>query len=100
MQKIFWSVFSFFLLMPSAFAATPASTKPSIAIIDFQNKGGVSIENASIVSNRIRAHLSQSGQYRVLERQQIQAVLKEQGFQWGQNCGSDNCSETLGRVDS
>jgi hypothetical protein len=78
---------------------TVTPKKQRIAILDFQNKGGVSAEEASIISQRVRAYLSQSDNYDILERQEIQALLKEQGFQQSlyTQCEED-CADRLGKL--
>lgn len=78
---------------------TTAKKKQRIAILDFQNKGGVSAEEASIISQRVRAYLSQSNEYEILERQEVQSLLREQGFQQSlyTQCEED-CADRIGKL--
>ena len=84
---------------PTTRSAQAAPAPQRIALLDFQSKGGVTLEEASVLSQRIRAFLSQSSTYELLEREAIAPLLKEQGFQQSlySDCDSD-CTEALGKL--
>lgn len=131
-SPLLWSSFTgFCLLLPiglPAQAVNPSSashanrnhlsspgiaTYSRIAVLDFQAKGGVLPEEASLLSERVRAHLNphivlqrnastkqtQLPAYELLERSEIQALLKEQGFQESlyTHCETD-CTQRLGQL--
>ncbi len=84
--------------LPQALHAAP-TTPQRIALLDFQTKGGVTPEEASVLSQRIRALLSQSNTYDLLEREALTPLLKEQGFQQSLYSDCDSaCTETLGKL--
>lgn len=76
-----------------------AADKIPIAVLDFQAKGDVSDDEASIISDRIRTQMFRSGRYHIMERADMLSILKEQGFQQSQvNCDGTNCSVELGKL--
>lgn len=77
-----------------------AQPLPALAVLELDAKGGISLDQARILTDRIRAHVLQSQRYTVLEREKMQAILIEQGFQQSLNaCGSNlNCSAELGKL--
>lgn len=83
-------------------AAPPALAQddvPPLAVLDFKPKGGVSEDEASIISDRMRTRLFRSGRYQLMERANMLAILKEQGFQQTQdNCDSTSCSVEIGKL--
>ncbi len=94
----------FFLVLLAwvCFCAEPvlAQALPVLAVLELDAKGGISADQASIVTDRIRAHVLQSRQYTVLEREKMQAILNEQGFQQSlYACGANlDCSAQLGKL--
>lgn len=86
---------SFQALQSPAYAAA----RTPIAVIDFQAKGDVSDDEASIISDRIRTQMFRSGKYQIMERADMLNILREQGFQQTQvNCDGTNCSVELGKL--
>ena len=97
---IFVLILSLILPGTVTFAQTnPIVTKTSIAVLDFEAKGNVQDDEASIISDRVRTELFKTGQYRILERSNMLSILKEQGFQQSQsNCQGVDCSVEIGRL--
>ncbi len=92
-------VLSTFSLAPSHFSAAYAAPKTAIAVLDFTAKGGVTVDEASIITDRIRTQVFRSGEYRVMERADMLSIIKEQGFQQTQsNCESTDCSVEIGKL--
>ena len=56
------------------------SAQTTIAVLDFEGKG-VSANEASALSDRLRNELTQTGKFTVVERDQMEEILGEQGFQ-------------------
>lgn len=69
-----------------------------LAVLDFEAKGGVSKDEASIITERFRAQLLRSGRFRIMERTKMQEILKEQGFQQSGLCDTTECSVEMGRL--
>lgn len=85
------------LAPPVRAQSTAAPT--ALAVLDFQAKGGVSNDEASIISDRIRTQIFRSGRFQVMERANMLSILKEQGFQQTQsNCESTDCSVAAGKL--
>lgn len=83
---------SFFCLIVSAHA------QPSIAVLELDAKGGVKSDEASIITDRLRAQLVQTGEFQVLERSKMEALLKEQGFQQSVFCDDAKCKAQIGKL--
>jgi hypothetical protein len=67
------------------------------AVMRFESTGadsGVSMVITDIFTNQIQAN----GKYRVMERSQMEKVLKEQGFQNSGACSSTECAVEIGRL--
>ncbi|MFA4839694.1 MAG: SUMF1/EgtB/PvdO family nonheme iron enzyme, partial [Candidatus Neomarinimicrobiota bacterium] len=68
----------------------------NIAVIDFEGKN-VSKDDASALTDRLRATLFMTGKFVILEREKMDAILKEQGFQQS-GCTSDACAVEVGQL--
>jgi hypothetical protein len=93
-------------------ATTPASTlaepdplqvsyqnQQGLAVLNLKTQGNVPAEMGQILTDRIRALVIKSRQYRVMERSQMEAIIKEQGFQTSvQDCDSVSCAIELGKL--
>jgi len=73
-----------------------AQTKTYIAVLDLQGKGLTEME-ASILTDRLRNELFQTGKFRLLEREMMSEILKEQGFQLSE-CTSTSCMVEIGQL--
>ncbi len=81
--------------------APPVVAEPveriTIAVLDF-DAFGVSESEARVLTNRLGTHLFQVGQYQVIERGQMQQILKEQEFQDYLGCASNECAVEVGQL--
>ena len=77
-------------------AAPSREGRPVIAILDFDGYG-VSRMEALVLTNRLGTHLVQLGTHQVIERGQMEQILKEQDFQLS-GCTSNECAVEIGRV--
>ncbi len=68
----------------------------SIAVLDLEEKGLTELE-ASILTDRLRHELFQTGRYRVIERDMMGEIIDEQGFQLSE-CTSTECMVEIGRI--
>ena len=84
-----------FLLICIA-AAGFAQDKTTVAILDLEAKG-VSDMEAGTISDRIRSEMFQTGKFTVLERSNMEEVLKEVGFQLS-GCTSSECMVQAGQI--
>lgn len=74
------------------------STLPTIAVTDFEPRGGVSENDAQTLSDRFRERLIATGQFRVMERNEMDIILKEQGFQQTGACRDNQCLVEMGQL--
>lgn len=80
-----------------AISPAPAQTKaPLIAVSDFEARG-FSKDEALIISDQLRSELLNRGTFRVIERGQMETILKEQGFQQS-GCTNDACAVEAGQL--
>ena len=67
-------------------------------MLDFLAKGSVTTSDASILTDRVRSLIVQSRRFKVMERENMAHILKEQGFQSTQVCDSQDCYLQLGHL--
>jgi len=85
-------VFFLTIFVASAFA----QEKASIAVIELDAEG-ITPSEARIITARLRTELFNTDQFVVLERDKMDAVLKEQGFQLT-GCTSNACAVQIGKM--
>jgi len=74
------------------------SSKTNIAVLDLEPRGGLSAEEVMSISDRLRGELINTGLYTVVERGQMDAILKEQGFQQTGACSEASCIVEVGQL--
>ena len=82
------------------YAKDPVESSPAKAVIavgEFE-ANGVSKSDAGILTDRLRAELINTGVFRVMERSQMEAILKEQSFQQSGACTSSECQVQVGQL--
>ena len=72
--------------------------KSSIAILPFDVHGSASTDQGRLLGDRVRSMVVQSKNYRVFERDAMDKIIKEQGFQLSQNCEDTDCAIELGKL--
>jgi len=88
-------IFVFFLLL---FTTTAFSQeKVRIALLDFDNTGGLSLPESVTLANRLSTMLVKTEAFIVLERGKMQGILEEQGFQQT-GCTSSECAIEAGKL--
>jgi PBP1b-binding outer membrane lipoprotein LpoB len=88
---------------PPDAAKKPASApdtgkKENIAVLDLEPRGGLSADEILSISDRLRGELLATGKYTVIERAQMDAILKEQGFQQTGVCSDASCIVQVGQL--
>ncbi len=77
----------------------PAQPKKlNIAVLDFDSRGGITKEEAASLSDIFQAQLVQMGEFIVVDRNRIKAILQEQGFQQSEACSQVECIVDVGRI--
>jgi hypothetical protein len=72
-------------------------TKIPLAVNDLSGEG-IEASEARIISDRLRAELINSEMFRVMERGEMEAILKEQGFQQSGMCNDKSCMVEMGQI--
>ena len=81
---------------PAASPVIDEKDRPTLAILDFEGLG-ISEQEAQVLTNRLGTHMVQLGRYQVIERGQMQQILREQDFQMT-GCTSDECAVEIGQL--
>jgi len=85
-----------FFLFLSLGISSAQNNKMNIAVIDL-DPTGISINEAQFLSNRLRTELFDTGVFQVVEREKMNAILNEQGFQQT-GCTSVECAIEIGQL--
>ncbi len=92
-RGIIYAIFSGLFL---CITAVHADAKMRIAVLDFRAEG-VDEQTARNISDLIRTELINTDYYTVIERKQMDMILKEQGFQQT-GCTDENCAVQIGKL--
>ncbi len=71
-------------------------SQTQIAVLDFIGKN-VNTDEASALSDRLGIEMYRTGKFRVIEREKIDEILEEQGFQLS-GCTSTDCAIQIGKL--
>lgn len=82
------------MLVVTAFSQ---SARLNIAVNDLSGKG-IKQTEAEIISERLRSELLNTGVFKVMERNDMASVLKEQGFQQTGACDEASCLVEVGQL--
>jgi hypothetical protein len=94
---VFLALFLSFSLSHSQEAAPAGEKKINVGVMDLKTEG--EIKSASnILSDRLRAELFNTGKFQVMERGEMDAILKEQGFQQSGSCDDKACMVEVGQL--
>ena len=86
------------VLFAAAVTSQPADTKTSIAVLNMKAAAGITDSESDLLSDRLRIELFNTRVYNVMEREQMQTVLKEQGFQQSGACTDEGCMIEIGQL--
>jgi hypothetical protein len=95
MRKPYFLLSCMFLLFSHVFSQNDA--RITIAVNDLKGSGMDQV-TATIVSDRLRSELVNTGVFRVMERVEMENILKEQGFQQSGSCDESSCLVQVGRL--
>jgi TolB-like protein len=85
-----------YVYLASAQKSSPK--KINVAVLDFEAREGVGRGEAASLSDIFSAQLAQTGQYTIVDRNRIKAILNEQGFQQSEACSSVECVVEVGKI--
>ena len=88
-----------FAILISA-AALISAEQPARLTIAVNDLRGTGIDEAAstIISERLRSELINTGAFRVMERAEMKSILKEQGFQQSGACDESSCLVQAGQL--
>jgi hypothetical protein len=96
MKKALFFHLALFLFIPLiCFAQKPVKTP--LAVNDLAGEG-IEASEARIISDRLRSELINSEMFRVMERGEMESILKEQGFQQSGMCNDKSCMVEMGQI--
>ncbi|MBD3391556.1 MAG: hypothetical protein GF418_05890 [Chitinivibrionales bacterium] len=78
--------------------AVGAGQKLNFAVVALKNGEGVSAGEAEIIADRLRSELFETGKVNMMERDQMNEILKEQGFQASGACTDEACMVEIGQL--
>ena len=70
----------------------------NMALVNLKPGAGVNEGESELISDRLRSELFKTGKVNVMERDQMQEILKEQGFQQSGACTDEACLVQIGQV--
>jgi TolB-like protein len=89
---------SVFGAAPSAASKPAPDGKLNVAVMTLKGSSGISEGESGLISDRLRGELFNTGRANVMEREQMQEVLKEQGFQQSGTCTDEACLVQMGQL--
>ena len=85
-----------FILLSLVNLLNAQQVRQNIAVLDL-DPTGIAEADAQFLSERLRTELFETGYYQVIERNKMQEILKEQGFQ-NSGCTSVQCAVEIGEL--
>jgi curli biogenesis system outer membrane secretion channel CsgG len=82
---------------PAAAADTAKAKPPLIAVNNLEGRG-ITSDEAATLSDVLRTELMNTGKFRVMERGEMDQILKEQGFQQSGACSEQSCIIEMGQL--
>jgi len=97
MYRLLQFLLSVFVVLTWSADAPSAPQIPNIALMPFQ-VDGADPAYATALMEKMKSELTSSGAFRVLERQRMDEILQEQGFQQTGACDASGCLVEAGRL--
>ncbi|MEA2081918.1 MAG: CsgG/HfaB family protein [Elusimicrobiota bacterium] len=82
---------------PVSLPVVPEGGAVNIAVTDFEARAPLSQSEAAFISDFVRSDFVKSGRFNVIEKNNMDKVLAEQGFQQT-GCSSAECAVAIGKV--
>jgi len=78
-------------------AEIPESEKINVAVTDFEARAPLSQSESAFISDFVRGDLVKNGRFNVVEKNSMDKILAEQGFQ-NSGCSSADCAVAMGKI--
>lgn len=88
----------FFLLLSIFASLAYSAEKPNAAVIPFCGNEGITDRQAAVLSERFQTELMGNDKFTMLDRQQMDRILQEQGFQQSGACDTEDCTVQMGKL--
>jgi formylglycine-generating enzyme required for sulfatase activity/TolB-like protein len=85
-------------LLGVAALSAAAPPKPTCAVLTFDARGGVSKDDAALLTDRFSIEMDKLGLYTLTPREKQAEVLREQKFARSDNCSATDCAIEAGRL--
>jgi len=72
--------------------------RPAISVMNLKSAGGVSEDDALLLTDRLLVELARTGRFEVTERSRRDEILKEQAFQQTGACDEASCLAQIGKL--
>jgi len=82
---------------PAAPQNQPPQERLTVGVIDLE-ANGVDPGEARAISERLRIWLGRTQTFQVIERNQMESIMEEMGFQFSGACDTDECVVQVGKV--
>jgi TolB-like protein len=92
------ALFRLVLLIPMVLMAAATHQKLTFAVLNIKGGSEISTGEAEIISDRLRIEIFKTGLVDMMEREQMQSILKEQGFQASGACTDEGCMVQMGQM--
>ena len=86
------------IVLPYTLSGAQHEEKPYAAVMSLQNRGGLTDNEVSIISDKLNFEISRLDVYNLVERNQIGQILQEQGFQHSGVCSDASCLVEVGQL--
>ncbi len=70
----------------------------TLGVLEFENKGGITKDQAELLTNTFIASLQKTNKYKIISRNEISKVMDEQDFQRSQKCSDSDCAVEFGKI--
>lgn len=84
-------------MLLAAIQAQPTEA-PTYAVLPLKASGGVTDGEAAVIGDRLRVELFREARVKLMEREQMESILTEQGFQRSGTCADEACLVEMGQL--
>jgi TolB-like protein len=74
-----------------------AFAQENIAVMELEARN-ISRQDAGVLTDKLRSEIIKTRKFNVMERERMNEILKEQGFQQSGVCSTDECAERAGKI--
>ena len=98
-RNVLFGILAFFVLSGYAEQATPAP-KPPVPTLAVNNLTGHGLTESEVMTltDVLRSRLMETGKFKVMERAEMESILKEQAFQNSGACTEEACMVEMGQL--